>query len=151
MKKFIFVGILLCSTVFFSGCVEELVGTARNIEQVSRDAGPILVAVQEQGLKETEGGFVSTLRLVSAGVRASAPWNPYATVLSAGLGLLSLVLGVKGQKTKTALTDVVIGNNAMKDTLMPESLIKFKQAQTAAQSTQTHQLIAGIRKSLAVR
>jgi hypothetical protein len=83
--------------VLVCGCSEERLRHIENeMARVNNHIGLVAVAVEE--VDETGGEVRDTVNVLAAANAASAPFNPYAGIIAAGLGGLSLFL--EGQRRK---------------------------------------------------
>mgnify|MGYP005851529571 CR=1 FL=1 len=125
MKRIVFV--LMIGLFVFSGCTEEQLAKVDAAAETVKDAGKL------------------TETVVSSPAAGVIPpdWRLYlslagAAMLAAGNAWQS----IRQKKTKLALEEVVVGNEAVKKGK------DFAEAQTAAQSVSTVKLVSGIRKQV---
>jgi len=172
MKKIILIGI---SFLFLSGCLEsmkpeekkEITTKARKIslaaDKVQEDAEQIIVAIEDA---ETD----DILELLQIGVGASAPFNPYAVPISAGLGVLSAALALLNKKKTTEIKKAASNlritgaiserrkadadkyykglRQVVRGIEQIEKTDELKLKQTISQDDQTQELVTFIRKEL---
>jgi len=95
---------------------------------------------------DTGQDWISLLQAANA---ASAPVNPYALPVGAGLTLLSVIFGwlkkKDADKKTAALTEVVKGGQWFKEKADANTVAAFRAAQDSAQSTDTKQLVGMIK------
>jgi len=97
MKRFTLSLICCVAVVLFVGCdvtpeklQEETARVAPHVEKVS-------TAIADQDLKGDDD-FLKFVALLQAGNAASAPFNPYAVPVGAGLALVTAVMGAFAKK-----------------------------------------------------
>ena len=125
MKSIMFV--LVIGLFVFTGCTEE---------ELSR------VDAAAETVKDT-GALAETVVSSPAGAAIPPDWRLYISLAGAGmLAAGNAWQSLRQKKTRLALEEVVVGNEAVKKGK------DFADAQNAAQSVGTAKLVSGIRKKV---
>lgn len=125
------------------------------INKVQADISVVSTAVKNVEL--TGDSLQDFIAMARAGNAASSAFNPYALPIEAALAVLSGFLAwlakrkaAEAAKTKTALTEVVVGNEIYKFKAKvdsPDGLVaaSFNAAHNTIQSNETREMVASIK------
>lgn len=128
------------------------------IDRVQPQIAAIAAKIKSLEYSETaqNDNLTALLETLQAANTATAAWNPYSIIIGIILSLATMVTGIFARKksaeaiaAKTALEEVVIGNEAVKKIMDEGTSQVFKDAQLAAQSVTTQKTVAAIRNNIA--
>ena len=126
MKRILFV--IVVGLFVFTGCTEEELSKVDAAAETVKDVG-----VLAEGVASSPAAAV-----------IPPDWKLYISLAGAGMLVLSNAWqSLRQKKTRIALEEVVIGNEAVKKGK------DFAESQNAAQSVSTAKIVSGIRKKVA--
>lgn len=132
---------------------EKVVKIAGEVDRVKQQVSDIAVAMQGS----TGDGVEGVINTLSAVNTATAPYNPFSTYISIGLGLAGAIAGLFAKRKNTqavsatkALAETVKGIQAVKNALGTDerAIRTIKTSLGEAQSTDTKQAVAVIKAAL---
>lgn len=133
----------ITSTLVIGGVLDKddlnkLAKINAEIDRITPEITAISAAVSAGQYSGDDPDIITILKAVRAGNRASGPWNPYAVIIEAGLGVVITVLGLfakkKAKKVKIAtgaLSNVVAAVEISPDAKAIKSNVNNSDAEKA--------------------
>lgn len=142
MKKLMLFSVVLCALLVLSCEPESATNVIANVNEAMSDPNSS-VQVTAENLQELVGTGMILVQAI--------PGFPYAKAILGALAIvqavITIILGWRKQVNKTALKEVVRGNEILKKG--PIDSEAFKNAQNIAQSEKTVEIVNKIRQKVA--
>jgi len=114
------------------------------IDKVKAQVKGVTAAIASGTYNSNDDTLMTILKVAAAANTATAPFNPYSTVIGLALTAIIAILGLFAKKKATALNEVVMANEVFKNAATPEVAAAFKAAQDLHQSESTTKQVAAI-------